>query len=615
MNALSTQTDRELADTNLATVPANVDAARSASITGATPTVGAAATDKSGIPYKTLKERNPEYLGEFWTECRALYAGGARLLRDEAVMNRLFPKNGTGEAQDLYQMRKDRAFFLSYPGEIIDHLLAGLAQDPLRLSAGQDDHGEERPLPEWWDEFAEDVSPPGGQRQSMHAFGVDCLREMFITQSAWILVDLPSRDPEAPPLQSKLDEERAGLLSPYLCLMPSDHVIDWQTDDETGELEWVLCYWSSKKRDNLRASRSAVTERWVYWTRERWERYEHTWTPGAQPKGEEIVPLADSGTHPFGVVPMVRLQVPDGLYAMGKLHSPAREHFNKRCAVAHAENMSLFAVLYEFNGTEQQGAFTPSMAPISAAQMDPRRSVNQVRGQGYTQIRGHQDNAKYIGPDPGPFKEARESCAELMREMHRVMFAMALSANMDSAALQRSGDSKAQDGESIATILTKVGEILRDGFDVVLELVALVRKEKDLLGEMRTCGAEKFDAAALAAMIDEAVSLTNGVPMRSPTFLRLYLYRLYKRALGPDVKSDDLETIREELDTAVTAEALMMADAAPPAPKGQPQGQQSDDHEIDDDELPDPAEEDDPPPKAQPQPRVKRLIATGGKSK
>jgi hypothetical protein len=56
------------------------------------------------------------------------------------------------------------------------------------------------------------------------------------------------------------------------------------------------------------------------------------------------------------------------------------------------------------------------------AQTDGGRATNQVRGQGFTQVRGKDDRAEFVGPDVAPFKEARESCNDAMREMHRVMF-------------------------------------------------------------------------------------------------------------------------------------------------------------------------------------------------
>jgi hypothetical protein len=573
-DGLQTQVDREITD-SMRERAGKLPELMQARATGMPGTLNEQAAPSQGLRYGLLCERNPEYLGEYWRQCRALYAGGPRLLRDEQMMRQLFPSHAN-EAPDVYKERCARAFYIAYAGEIIDHLLAGLAQDPVRLSAGTDEKTQtELALPSWWTDFGADVSPPGGKKQPLSSFAVDCLREMFITRYAWTLVDLPPSDPTAPAPESKLDEERRGLLDPYLCLMPSENVVDWQTDEDTGELEWVLCHWRAKRRDSIQESRAQITERWIYWTREGWERYELTWDPTTPPKKEDLVPRVDARPHAFGVVPLIRMELPEGLHAMGKLESIAREHFNKRCAASWAEFKALFAVLYEFMASESGSPWDPKSAPIPMAQTDPRRATNQIRGQGYTQTRGKDDRAEFIGPEVAPFKEARESCAELMREMHRVMFSMALSADMGSAALQRSGESKQKDGEQIAAILTKVGEIIREGVDALLELVKVVRKE-DV--ELHSTGAEKFDAESVADAITEAVELLNGVPLKSPTFLKRFLYRLYKLVSGPNITTDDLEEIRKELENAITAESLTLMDpSAPPPPLDAKPGQPGDD--------------------------------------
>lgn len=553
----------------------------------------------SSTTYGVLSQRNPEWLGDYWHLCRALYAGGPRLLRDDAAMKALFPSH-IGEVAAIYAQRRERAFYVAYAGEIIDHLLAGFAADPIRLATST----EEKPLDEWWSDFADDVSPPGAKKQPLSSFAVDCLREAFITQSAWVLVDLPSSDPDEEPPADRLEEEQRGLLDPYLSMMPSHHVVDWECDEGTGELKWVLVHWTLRQRENLRASRSQITERWMYWDREHWERYELTYTDASAPRPETPVQMVSQGPHPFKVVPFVRLQLPDGLYAMGKLESIAREHFNKRNAVGWAEYKALFSVLYEFLSPPPSGAFTPS----GGKDLDPNRAANQVRGQGWTQVRAQNDDARYIGPDVAPFKEARESCAELMREMHRVMFSMALSANMDSAALQRSGDSKAKDAAQIAAILAKVGELLRESFDAVVELVSRVRAGgKDAKSDVHTTGGEKFDADSIADSISEATDLTAGVPMKSATFLKRYLFRLYKLALGAGATTDDLEDIRKELEDAVTPESMMLADAMPmPNIGGEDKPSASGGDDLPNDEE----EDDEPPPKPQPAParRQRRMF-------
>jgi hypothetical protein len=91
-----------------------------------------------GVQYGQLKERNPEWLGEYWRECRALYAGGPRLLKDEQLMKRCSLRTRT-RRRTCTRTAQKRAFYIAYAGEIIDHLIAGFAQDPIRLSAGVDE--------------------------------------------------------------------------------------------------------------------------------------------------------------------------------------------------------------------------------------------------------------------------------------------------------------------------------------------------------------------------------------------------------------------------------------------------------------------------------------------
>lgn len=549
---------------------------------------GAESLEVAGaLPYRKLSARHPEYLADYWRECRALYAGGPRLFLDDQVHKRLFPSHAF-EAPDVYSERRSRSFYVSYAGEIIDNLLAGFAADPMRFTAGNDENGDEVELPEWWSEFAKDVSPPGGETMPVGTLAVEWLREAFQTRTAWALVDMPRRDPNAPPPESRLEEEEQGLNDPYVCLLPSENVVDWEEDEDTHELQWVLCHWRSRRRESLQSERTLITERWLLWTPERWARYRCMWHPLRPPQPDDPIALEDEGTHDFGQVPIVRFVLPEGMYAMGKMHSPAREHFNKRNAVAWAEYKSLFAVLFEFLGGAT-GEFNPAMSPaVADAAVDPNRAVNQTFGQGYSQIRNKDDKAEYVGPPTDAFETARASCTELMREIHRVMFSMALSADMGAAALKRSGESKEQDAVSIAVILAKCGELLRDGLGRIRDLVARARGTEAEAKKVEPTGGVKFDAQSVAAAITEAVEFLNGVPQKSPTFTKRYLYRLYKLAASGDLSPEDLELIREELETAVTAESLMLTDPNMPPPNQMVPPGEEDDPEDEDEPAPKP---------------------------
>lgn len=560
------------------------------------------------MTWEDFQQRHPEWRGEYWAECRALYAGGDRLLGDPKVLERLFPQHLHEDAK-IYAARKARAHYYPYAGTIIDHLLAGLGTDPLRLSFSiVDEENGTATLPasaEWWERWVSDVSDTAERPSdygledgtdddddeggtTLHHFVVDVLREALQTRGAWVLADLPPADEELKPITSKLDAEKHGLGDPYLSVVPAEQVVDWQTDDR-GRLVWAMIMTQEQIRETPKDRRGKIRNTFVLWDAERWARYVIDVDPANPPQAETVVPCEDWNTHAFGRVPLERLVLPEGMHAMGKLHSLAREHFNKRCAMSWAEYKSLFAVLYEFNGAEDQG----NGLPVAMAQTDSNRAVNQVRGQGFTQIRGKDDDARFIGPDVAPFKEARESCNDAMREMHRVMFSMALSASMDKAALQRSGESKNADNASTAVLLDAFGVLARKFMRRLLVLASLGRGEA--VPPARTEGLEQFDVQGTADAITEAVEMLNGVPILSSLFRELYLARLYSKVLG-DVSQEQSETIRKQIRESISEEETLLAqgmlpgaagNVAVPGSPGDPNaGKIGDDDDDDDDDAP-----------------------------
>lgn len=568
-----------------------------------------------------FQQRHPEWRGDYWAECRALYAGGERLLADKAVLERLFPSH-LHENGKIYEERKKRAHYYPYAGTIIDHLLAGLGTDPLRVTFAVIADDGSRTLPaeaEWWERWMQDVTDSAERPSdygledadeedddeggtSIHSFIVDALREALQTRTAWVLADLPVIDPDAAPLvvDSKLAAEQVGKSDPYLCVVPAEQVIDWQMTDDGKRLAWVIIMTQEQVRATPRDRRGKIRHTYVVWDAENWTKYEIDVDPQQTPSPEFALEPVDGAPHGFGRVPIERLVLPEGLFAMGKLHSLAREHLNKRCAMSWAEYKSLYAVLYEFLGPEDNNGL-----PVAAAQMDGGRANNQIRGQGWTQTRGKDDDARYVGPDVAPFKEARESCNDAMREMHRVMFSMALSANMDSAALSRSGDSKAQDGATTVVLLDAFGQIARRFFRRLLVLAALGRGEAP--PTCRCEGLEQFDVAGTADAIAEAVELLNGVPILSPLFRELYLARVYSKVLG-DLSHEQEAEMREQIREAISNEeaaiagGLMpgLAGGTAPKPGQQPEvPDPADDGEGDDmaDDPPNPKEKKPPPGK------------------
>lgn len=538
------------------------------------------ASDDLAVTWDDLCQRHPEWDGKCWEECRALYAGGQRLLGNKAVFERLFPRH-MHESLLWYEARKSRAHYYPYAGTIIDHLLAGLGTDPLTVSFTSVDENGVAHTPSgaaWWEEWVEDVTDEaerpadyglesddaedddeGGR--TMHQFLVDALREALQTRTAWALVDLPTID-ESAPIDSQLAVERSGALDPYLCLVPAEQVVDWQCD-ERGRLTWAMIMTCEAVRDGLRGRRSVIRHTFTIWDATSWVRYVVMVDPKNPPQGSTVhLPVA-AGDHGFGRVPLERLELPDGMYAMGKLHSLAREHFNMRCAMSWAANKSLIPILYEYLGPEDKLEM-----PTAAAQQDPARATSQVRAIGWTQVRGKDDKAEFVGPDPAAFVAARETCNDTMREMHRVMYSMALSADQGAAAAKQSGESKDDDHAVTAVLLDAFGIIARRWCRRLLVLAGLGRREAP--PKSTVSGYQHFDVAGTTEAIQEAVTLfgKNGIPILSPLFEELAHARLYEKYLG-DITQAEREKIREQI-REHQAEREAMAAALPQTAAGKP---------------------------------------------
>lgn len=82
--------------------------------------------------YRHLLATSPEYDADEWARCDALYAGGRKLLRNQAVLKQLFDQHNA-ETAEAYAERLARAFYIPYAGQLIDFIVAALFGEKLTL--------------------------------------------------------------------------------------------------------------------------------------------------------------------------------------------------------------------------------------------------------------------------------------------------------------------------------------------------------------------------------------------------------------------------------------------------------------------------------------------------
>ena len=502
----------------------------------------------AAIEYRHLKARNPEYDPKYWRDLVALYAGGETLLRNEETMKRLFPRHAQ-ERGEIYRERAARAFYVNYAGSIIDHLVAGLFTDPVRVEV--EPEGRES---EFYESFYKDCSPPRGRKLSWN----NLLRKQILTalqcRRAWTLIDLPDMGPEFQ-AANVAEQREAGALDAYAVPLEPDQVVNWEFA-ESGELLWVLTLDETRRQLELGGDREMVTETYYYYTSTDWTRYVVKYSlkddDMLRPTDTDVIaPESGPHAHTFGRVPIVLLDLDPRLWAMNRLESLARENFNKGSAESWAEYKALYAQLYEFLAPELAGVD----GVVNEHQEDPARGVNQPHGIGYAQIRGNLDKAEYIGPDTSAFAIAQKSLDRSKDEMHRVLYQMALATDNTAAALGRSADSKALDRSMVTVLLLALGAVIREHTEESYEMVAHGRGDEDL--EFEVSGAEKFDPATVQSLVEQAMEL-EGVSIPSPTFQRRFKFSVARRVLGDEVSEDDLSQIRDELETNITGEQFEM---------------------------------------------------------
>lgn len=495
--------------------------------------------------YKQFKVRHPEYDAGLWAKCRAFYAGGDKLLGDRMLLQSVFPKH-LAERVQIYEERCKRAFYIPYAGEIINSICSGLFAEQLVLRSDP----ETAATDEFYEEFYDDVSPPGGRKQSL----IELLKVQVLTallcRRAWTLVDLPEGPQfEFEKPETAAAEEAMGLTEAYAVTIDPEMVLDWEEGGD-GELEWALILHKHCKRDGIDGSRELVTEEYTFYSEEEWAKYAITYKKSEPPPDDTEVPETARGKHSFGRVPLVRLEVPDGMWAMGKILPIAIAHMNLRNALSWAEYKSLFPVL---------AAFKQGLDVTNPATEDPNRDAAATYGQGYVAGFAEKDRLEYVGPDPGPFTAALADLNNLRDEMHRVLHQMALSVDNSGAALQRSGESKQVDQQSASIILRALGQVVRDHVIEVLETVQVCRDEEP--AEWRPEGMEKYDEVSVDGLLAQAETV-DVVSIPSAKFKQLWTYNLARRLLGENANDDELEEIREELEENITNEQFTMADVA-----------------------------------------------------
>lgn len=516
------------------------------------------------IKYKRLKQCHPRVDLMRLRVLKALYRGGAHLLKDEQIMTAIFPKYSY-EKDVVYKERKNRAFYENLFGLVINQMSAGLAQDPIRLVPQVNEPGAT--VTDFWQEFqkcATSIDDDLGEHKSLDQVVRDWAVEGLTCGWSWLQIELPSPDGEA---TSRAEQDYAGDLNAYLCSWPTDQITDWEERD--GSLLWLRTYECVQSAETPDASRDDKTHRWTIWSAEECTVYEiveskSLTSPKPLPSDDDMIQPKETQQHNFGRVPWIKLDFCEAgtyLHVGDFIESSCRSYFNRTNGEAFQWTQYNFQQLYEFLGPEQPGLDDD----VSDAQKDPGRATRGKRGPGQVHVRGQDDEAKFIGPDMAGADAGRQATQDLRDSILRMVTQMALSQDTSGAMLRRSGESKAQDAQAQMILLGAIGKRLVSGVNKIIYVVSDIRIEapEDI---PNVEGYASFSITDVDSAVAMAVQLEQ-VSIPSATFQVERKFQLATLVLGDSVKPEMAEQIHTELGEAITQEDLAWTVKPPEEPE------------------------------------------------
>ncbi|MCL2449233.1 MAG: hypothetical protein FWD17_09820 [Polyangiaceae bacterium] len=467
------------------------------------------------------------------------YTGGFRLANNVGAY---IPKM-LGENPKRYGERIRSGAYINYFAQIVDYFAGALFTQELSIRPPSDakDKSTMGDTPNDDDVYTRFAKNSDGAGKCLNEILHDTVITALKHGTAWLHVELPKAADE---VKSKADEEALGLGVPYLFEVPHEQIIDCDWDDD-DELTYLVCRTVKKLKGPPGRRKKNVLESFTVWIREENEVacaiYAIEYDPNKAPLDTDDVSLVETTETSFTRIPILRMELPDGLWAGNKLCPMAKEHFQRRTSLNSAENRSMVAIPVVKLGPE-----VPAPGgDLNEAATNPDRGsdpVSQFVSKGYEVI-GAGDDMLFVEPDGKAYDHVAKRITDLKDEMFRISHQMAAAASMGSSAIRRSGQSKEQDRAAEAIVLAAIGRIVRAFAIRIYETISTARGEKV---EWVAHGLDTFESEEREQLLEEAVSVAQ-VDIPSQTFRKEHAKRL-ARKLVPNMPPATIATIDQEID-------------------------------------------------------------------
>ena len=449
---------------------------------------------------EVLNREHPQYRArrEMWQRYHDFYVGGEQLRRNAGQ----YLVRRQKEPGEVYRERLERAFYENYLGSIVDWYAATLLRnEPVITVTGEG---------EFYGAFLKDADLEG---KSLLEFCRRAFIQALVYQQSYALIDFPRVRAAA---GTRAEEDALGKSRAYLVSYSPAEVINWR-QDRRGGYEWVVVRTESRFQPEFESPEEVVERRWTYYDKENFRTWVQT-RPGTEAAGSEpAAALEDEGRHALagmGRVPLVTLEITDGLWLANKAALLQQEHFNKSNALSWALHMGLFAM------------------PVIYSE----REWHQIVGEAYYIQLGPEDKFGWTEPEGHVYRLAAENLERLKDEIYRVCYLMTQAAGREAQALAQSAASKQRDQMVTHEVLRAYGDMVKDFLRRTLELVAAARQDGVTV---EVNGLDQFDVHDFSEELENARRLRD-LDISSGTFTREMQKRLALKYLddaSQEVKS------------------------------------------------------------------------------
>jgi hypothetical protein len=455
-----------------------------------------------------------------WKELDLLNSGGS-LLRDAiGIAGSSILVKRPKEPNDVYSQRAARFTYQPILPNVVSWYAAKMFEKEASITG--------QPNTEFWQNFTSDCDRAG---TSLRNFSADIFETSFVFSSAYVLTDLPRKSDSGAKVESLADQQRAGLLNPYLTVYDPLSVVNYKAD-RYGQLEWIILKTVSVEPSFLDKAKT-VTE-WRYFDQQEFGVYQsvsessHTfvWDSTSVMQSGASAELIDSGKHALykqNRVPVRRIIMRKPMRLARRAYSQLLDHLNQDNTYAWALFNANLAMPY-FIGADMG---TPTLSEVGWFDLPAGSSVG------------------WLEPTGATFDHAQKRLDSLRQEIYRSFHLQAQGRDSTATAASSSGYSKELDMAPAQDMLDAFGEFMRGTVQQILTDVSDANGEDP---KVISVAWPRYDSTVAL----EEIALGEGldtIDVQSDT-----LYKVRDRRVAMAYMEDEAQelkdTVAEEIENA-----------------------------------------------------------------